>query len=519
MYQLTEKDLEQIREKGLSPKDVKAQINNFIEGSPYLDLVGPAKAGDAIINFDKPRIKELVQFYEKKLPELKVVKFVPASGVATRMFKELFAYLDEVRNSGQSTEDLLNTDSYKNVKKFINDLHKFAFYDELKDVLEKDNLNLDTLLKEKKYDIIIEYVLTDKGLNYGNLPKALIRFHRYEDHSRLALEEHLVEGVYYAKNKNGKVPIHFTVSPQHKPQFQETLNEKLPAYESHFGVKYDITFSEQTSATDIIAVDVDNHPFRLDDGSLFFRPGGHGALLENLNSIYGDLVFIKNIDNVVSDHLRDTTYVYKKLLGGYLLELQNQIFTYLHRLNDNPEDVNLKEVREFISNKLGLKFQDQQFQNLRRVEKVDLLFEKLNRPIRVCGMVKNQGDPGGGPFWIREREGNLSLQIVEKAQVDIKKEDQRNYMESSTYFNPVDIACSFKNFKGEPFDLNDFIDPKAGFISYKTKNGKQLKAQEMPGLWNGAMADWNTAFVEVPIITFNPVKTINDLLRKEHQPQ
>lgn len=519
MYPFTEKDIEQIQNKGLTPEIVNFQINNFIEGFPYVDLVKPARTDDSIESFEKERVKELVRYYEKASGNLNIVKFVPASGAASRMFKDLFTYLNDCINSERPAAEIIKDESHKNARRFINHLEKFAFYDELRKTLGNQNLELEKLRKEEKYDTIIDYVISPKGLNYGQLPKALILFHKYDDHARLALEEHLVEGAYYAKNKNNKVSLHFTVSPEHLEQFKETINKLLPSYESHFGVEYKVSYSKQKESTDIIAVDMDNEPIRLEDGSLLFRPGGHGALIQNLNDIYGDLIFIKNIDNVVPDHLRDTTYIYKKVIGGYLLEIQKQVFNYLQQLNDNPEYVNLEEVRDFIQKKLGFKFRDQQFHNLRRVEKIDLLFDKLNRPIRVCGMVKNQGDPGGGPFCVRDKEGNISLQIVEKAQIDTKKEDQRNYLESASHFNPVDLVCSIKNFKGEPFDLTDFVDPKTGLISHKTKDGTKLKAQELPGLWNGAMADWNTIFVEVPIITFNPVKTINDLLRKEHQPK
>ncbi len=517
MFQFSESDVRQIISKGLTPEIVELQIKNFIDGFPYMDIMGPARLNYSIKSFNNTRIKELIKTFNDRSAEKKIVKFVPASGAASRMFKNLFVFMKEAETVDQQ-KPLLDKEEYKGVLKFFKNIHKFAFTDDLKEELKKDKLILDELLTEHQYAKVLEYLLTDKGLDYGKQPKALIRFHQYDDHNRYALEEQLVEGVYYAKDSNNRVHIHFTVSPEHHEDFKDAINRLLPAYEEHFGVNYDIGFSEQDSSTDIIAVDMENKPFRNEDGSLLFRPGGHGALIGNLNEIYGEIVFIKNIDNVVPDHLRDTTYIYKKVLGGYLLELQEKTFSYLKELNENPENVNLEEVRLFIQDTLGYQFMDAQFESLRRVEKVDLLFDKLNRPIRVCGMVKNQGEPGGGPFCIRNRDGALSMQIVEKAQIDTKKEDQRNYLESSTHFNPVDIVCSTRNFKNEPFDLTDFIDKSTGIITHKSQNGKKLKAQELPGLWNGAMADWNTAFVEVPIVTFNPVKTVNDLLRKEHQP-
>ena len=517
MHNLTQKDIEQIQSKGLTPEMVKTQIKNFTDGFPYLDIVGPAKPEHHIKTFDKTQIRELIQKYNKKAPEKRIVKFIPASGAATRMFKNLFAFMHEAENS-DNQNNILNQEQYKDVQKFFKQLKKFPFYEQLKQALETDNLDLEELHNQGKYDVILRYFLTDKGLNYGTYPKALIPFHKYKTHTRLSLEEHLIEGVYYACDNKKRVYLHFTVSPEHLEAYKETLNDLVPKYEKHFGVTFEISFSSQKESTDVIAVDMDNQPIRNEDGSLLFRPGGHGALLDNLNDIYADLVFIKNIDNVVPDQLRDTTYIYKKILGGYLLELQEQTFDFLEQLNNNPERVNLEEVRLFIEEKLGFVFNEKDYAERTRVDKIDLLFDTLNRPIRVCGMVKNQGEPGGGPFSIRDENGNISLQIVEKAQIDTKKEDQRNYMESLTHFNPVDIVCSMKNFKGEPFDLKDFINSNMGIISYKSKNGKKIKAQEHPGLWNGGMANWNTAFVEVPIITFNPVKTINDLLRKEHQP-
>lgn len=516
MPSFTDNDLKQIKSKGLTPEKVNQQIQNFINGFPYTDLVGPARIGRNIKSFDSPKIKELIQKFNHEALELHIVKFVPASGAASRMFKHLFAYLKEAEGSA-NPEQIIKKQDHKAASQFINNLKKFAFFEDLTQALKEDDYDIELLLEQKKYDIIISYLLTDKGLNYGSKPKAIIKFHHYGDHTRMAIEEHLVEGAYYACNTNNEVHLHFTVSPEHQEEIKSKLNNVVPNYEKHFNVKYHITFSQQKPSTDIIAVNMENEPFRESEGSLLFRPGGHGSLIENLNDIYGDLIFIKNIDNVVPDHLRDTTYIYKKIIGSYLLELQEKTFDYLKQLNENPEKVNLEEVRLFIEENLGYQFHDEQLHNLRRVEKIDLLFDKLNRPIRVCGMVKNQGEPGGGPFCVRHDDRSTSLQIVEKAQIDTKKEDQRNYMESSTHFNPVDIVCSTKNFKGEPFDLLDFVDPNTGLISHKSRNGQSLKAQELPGLWNGAMADWNTAFVEIPIITFNPVKTVNDLLRDEHQ--
>lgn len=517
MHNLTPKDIEQIQSKGLTTQKIKSQIEHFIQGFPYLDIVGPAKPVQHIKTFGSTQIKKLIQRYNNESPEKRIVKFIPASGAASRMFKNLFAFMHEAQESNDQNS-ILQQQQYKDVQKFFKFINKFPFYDRLKEALAADDYDLEELMSREKYDTILSYLLTDKGLNYGEYPKALLPFHRYNTHTRLPLEEHLVEGVYYACDKNNNVHLHFTVSPEHLEAFKETLKHLVPKYENHFSVTFHIEFSSQKESTDIIAVDLNNQPIRDENNTLVFRPGGHGALLDNLNEIYADLVFIKNIDNVVPDHLRDTTYIYKKVLGGYLLELQEQVFNLLEQLNNQPEKVNTEEIRLFIEEKLGFIFNDKDYAELRRVEKIDLLYDTLNRPIRVCGMVKNQGEPGGGPFCIRDENGNISLQIVEKAQIDTKKEDQRNYLESSTHFNPVDIVCSMYDFKGGPFDLKDFVNPNMGIISHKSLNGKKIKAQELPGLWNGSMANWNTAFVEVPIITFSPVKTVNDLLRKEHQP-
>lgn len=517
MHSFSDKDQQQIQQRGLTPETVNIQINNFINGFPYADLVGPAKVGRAIKSFDSPKIKELIKSFNQKAPGMKLLKFVPASGAASRMFKDFYTYINAAKDSDDEPS-LIALKEHKSVRKFIENIDKFPFYTDLSNVISRQGLSIATLLEQHQYATIIEYLLTDKGLGYGSKPKALLKFHQYDDHSRLALEEHLVEGAYYVRNEDNEVHLHFTVSPEHEQQVKTTITRLLPEYEAFFGVKFHISYSTQSPATDVIAVDMNNNPIRQEDGSLLFRPGGHGALIDNLNNLDADLIFIKNIDNVIPDHLRDTTYIYKKILGSYLIELQEQTFNYLNQLSNMPEQVNLEEVRLFIQDHLGFQFHQEHYDQLRRYEKIDALFDTLNRPIRVCGMVKNQGEPGGGPFCVRHEDKSISLQIVEKAQVDTKKEDQRNYLESSSHFNPVDIVCSIKDFKGEPFDLKDFIDISTGIISHKSFNGKPIKAQERPGLWNGAMADWNTAFVEVPIITFNPVKTINDLLKKEHQP-
>ncbi len=364
----------------------------------------------------------------------------------------------------------------------------------------------------------MEYLLEDKGLGYGKLPKGLLKFHHYDSANRVALEEHLVEAAKYGTSKNGKAIVHFTVSPEHMEKFAEQVHKVKAKYENEFKVTYDISFSVQKSSTDMIAVDMENEPFREKDGSLLFRPGGHGALIENLNDLNANLIFIKNIDNVVPDRLKKTTTVYKKAIGGLLLKLQSEAFELLKGLDKRNDPELIKRVAEFAKTELNIKI-PQDFEGLNLNDKKSFLHRHLNRPIRICGMVKNEGEPGGGPFWVKNSKGEVSLQVVESSQVNSNDDAQMEILKSSTHFNPVDLVCGIKNYNGESFDLHKFIDPETGFISIKSKDGKNLKAQELPGLWNGAMADWITIFVEVPVITFNPVKTVNDLLRPQHQPE
>ncbi|MEM9987451.1 MAG: DUF4301 family protein, partial [Bacteroidota bacterium] len=346
--------------------------------------------------------------------------------------------------------------------------------------------------------------------------KGLLQFHQYDNHTRTPAEEHLVEAANYATIGGGTAYLHFTVSPEHRERFQALIDEKKDHYERLFGVTLDVSFSEQKPSTDTIAVDMENQPFRMDDGGILFRPGGHGALIENLNDIDADLVFIKNIDNVVPDRIKGETYRYKQAIAGKLLEYQQQIFAYLSALDEGGDENLIEEVEKFLKEVLCvLPAEDYLTQNLS--EKIESLKALLDRPIRVCGMVKNEGEPGGGPFWVKNGKGVISLQIAESAQIDTDDPEQKGIMANATHFNPVDLVCSLRNRQGEKYDLLNFRDPSTGFIAYKSKNGRELKAQELPGLWNGAMANWNTIFVEVPIVTFNPVKIVNDLLRPNHQ--
>lgn len=495
-----EKDLQQIQGRGSDATVVEEQVQYFVNGFPFLHLSKAATVGDGIIRLTDVQIEEVIREFDKSATEGEValLKFVPSSGAATRMFKSLFSFLQEDKKD-------------KSVDEFFTTLTEFAFYDDLKTSLAADGHDI-TTADEKT---IVSYFLTNKGLGYGELPKGLLKFHNYESRSRTPLEEHLVEGANYA-NAGGSVQIHFTVSPEHRDKFEKLVVEVLPTYQSEFGVKYMVSFSEQKSSTDTIAVNMDNSPFREKDGGLLFRPAGHGALLENLSQLDADIIFIKNIDNVVPDRIKETTVTYKKALAGIVLDFQKRIFGYLDKLSNNSDASLLAELDAFFRNELCV-VPPATYESWSDDQKKAYFVGKLDRPLRACGMVKNQGEPGGGPFWAENADGSSSLQIVESAQVDVDNEQQNGIFKNSTHFNPVDLVCAIKNKNGELYDLKKFRDPLTGFITYKSKDGKELKAQELPGLWNGSMANWNTLFVEVPLITFNPVKTVNDLLREQHQ--
>ena len=468
-----------MEEHGLTPAALETQLKNFREGFPFLPVTRAASCGDGIRVLDAAGIEQAAARYDRAKESLRVVKFVPASGAATRMFKDLFEFVREGRRTAVVGELLANR-------------RRFAFWPELRTIIGDDADELRT----------VENIVAE-GLRYGETPKGLVSFHRYGDEVRKAVEEHLVEGAQYAA-AGGEVKIHFTVSPEHLTRFEALLAEKIPGYESRFGVKYRISFSVQDPSTDTLAVNPDCTPFRRADGRLLFRPAGHGALIGNLGKIDADIVFVKNIDNVTTDARRSDTVLYKKALAGVLLALQERIFEYLMALE--VPGAELEPIAAFIENELCVK--------LPKDYGTALLRQVLDRPIRVCGMVRNEGEPGGGPFWVAPPDGLETLQIAESNQIAPEK---RELMRSATHFNPVDLVCSFRTSKGGRFDLREFVDPATGFISRKSDGGRELLAQELPGLWNGAMARWNTVFVEVPITTFSPVKVVTDLLRPEHQ--
>ena len=475
----SEKEKAQIEAHGLTVEQVEHQIKNFQKGFPYLQVVAAASPEDGILTLSPEQVAEAVATYEANADTLKIQKFGPASGAATRMFKELFEFVNEGKRGA-------------GIDQLIDNLDKFAFYPELQQFVGPDADD------KTKVDAIVK-----SGLCYGAKPKGLVTFHAYPDGNRKAVEEHLAEGAMYAAS-NGVVKIHFTVSPEHIEGFRSLLDEKLAHYEEKFGVKYEISFSVQKSSTDTIAVNPDNTPFLTDDGKLLFRPAGHGALIENLNEIDADVIFVKNIDNVTTDARKGDTVTYKKALAGILVGLQAEAAELLANLKAGTADI--QKVENFIEHKLCNK--------LPAEHDTALLISILDRPIRVCGMVRNEGEPGGGPFWVTNPDGSQSLQIAESSQ--IAPEDMP-LMKSATHFNPVDLVCGVRRADGSKFDLTKYTDPETGFISSKSSGGRELRAQELPGLWNGAMAKWNTIFVDVPISTFSPVKVVQDLLRPQHQ--
>lgn len=515
----TEKDLKQITDKGLTPEKIEKQIANFKQGFPFIILSAPATPDNGLNSYSNEEAISLSKHFDDHYKDYEILKFVPASGAASRMFKHLFEFRQTYNKTPENIEKYKSDQGFNSVFNFFTNINKFAFYNQLKKLMSDDGLDLDKLVSDYDFNPVLDFFITEKGMNYASRPKGLLLFHDYPDEPRFSVEEHLVEGAHYSTDKSDVSRVHLTVSPEHQSKFENAVNDKKGKFEQKYDVKFDINFSQQKPYTDIIAVTPDNQPFRNGDGSLLFRPGGHGALIENLNDLKGEIVFVKNIDNIVPDRLRDTTYLFKKVIGGLLFKLQDKTFEYLDLLDSgNLSDEELEQVLNFAKNELKIFIPDA-YVGYDKMDKLDFLYNKLNRPIRICGMVKNEGEPGGGPFWVIDSDDNQSLQIVESSQMDLSDETQKDIIAKATHFNPVDLVCGVKDYKGENFNLKEFVDPHSGFVSLKSQNGKSLKAQELPGLWNGAMADWITIFVETPIITFNPVKTINDLLRPQHQPE
>lgn len=506
---ITAQDKALLEKKGISEAKLESQLACFAKGFPYLKLAGAASIEKGILAPSAEQEAEYLAAWETYTADAshQVVKFVPASGAASRMFKNMFAFAD-------ADYDVPTTDFEKT---YFEKLPEAAFYDDLNAACIKIyGTDIPSLLNAGRYKDVVCGMLGKEGLNYGALPKGLLKFHRYADGSRTPLEEHLVEGALYARQSDGSVSIHFTVSPEHRALFEKLVSEKAKTYEEKFGVTYNVSFSEQKPSTDTVAANPDNTPFRNADGSLLFRPGGHGALIENLNDIEADIVFVKNIDNVVPDRLKGDTVRYKKVLAGVLVSLQQKTFAYLRKLDSGKYTMDdLREMLQFLQKSLCTK--NPETKMLEDTELAIYLHKKLNRPMRVCGMVRNVGEPGGGPFLAYNADGTISLQILESSQIDMTDPEKKAMFEKGTHFNPVDLVCAIKDYKGHDFDLPQYVDPQTGFISHKSKDGKELKALELPGLWNGAMSDWSTVFIEVPLATFNPVKTVNDLHREQHR--
>ena len=510
--QLTPDDLRQLASCGITPEQIERQLAHFRQGFPPCTLAEAATIENGgIIRMDDAEIARYLSCYQKHSKGKRLLKFVPASGAASRMFKDLYEFTAQYTGVAYNFEK-----EYPSVEQFLKNLPTFAFYNDLIAEIERTSMHIQDYLDNKEYASIINILLKEQYLGYGSLPKALLKFHKYGDQQRTPLEEHIVEGAAYARGKDGSVHLHFTISPEHRTLFRRKIAQVRHHYETALGIHLTVSMSEQKHSTDTIAVDEYNNPVRDENGRLMLRPGGHGALIENLNECRADVIFVKNIDNVVPDWMKQPTIVYKKALAGLLLDLQRQYFPYLRLLRSGKATgAKLKAMARFAHDKLRIALPDDLNKRPEK-EQCRILFDAMNRPIRICGMVKNQGEPGGGPFVVSDSNGRRSLQIVETAQINRKDPSQEAILQGASHFNPVDLVCGTKDYRGRYFDLRQFVDPQTGFISKKSKGAQTVKSQELPGLWNGAMAHWITLFVEVPLATFNPVKTVNDLLRKEH---
>ncbi|MCL6267520.1 DUF4301 family protein [Flagellimonas myxillae] len=511
MTDLDPKDLEQLKKKGISNEKVAQQIATFKAGIPFVDLVKAAVVSEGILRYTEAEEKENIAYFEASRGKLDLLKFVPASGAASRMFKATFNFLDAYNPSQENLDTYLKRSEDSAMKKFIEEMEHLPFYD-----LIMGKIKGKASSKDEETYLFVKEMLVSEGLNYGFYPKGLLPFHQYGKVAATPFEEHLKEAALYAKT-DGKANLHFTISEQHNTMFKEEHEAAGPRVSSATDTTFNISYSNQKPSTDTIAVDMENKPFKNNDGSILFRPGGHGALIENLNDQDADIIFIKNIDNVVIDQNLEAVANSKKMLAGVLKKVQDRAFDYAAKLDGGEvTSADRNEIKSFLEQELNVRF-NADFANLGAEDQVSQLKNSINRPIRICGMVKNEGEPGGGPFWIKDNQGNVSLQIIESAQIDMSNSEQASILKNSTHFNPVDLVCGVRNYKGEKYNLLEFVDENQGFITEKTKEGKELKALELPGLWNGAMAFWNTLFVEVPLVTFNPVKTVNDLLKPTHQ--
>ena len=512
-YPFSERDLAQLRRRGIPPERAVAYLETFATGVPHAALDRPCTGGDGIMVIDEGDLDRLCRRSNEAAQAGRFLKFVPASGAATRMFQPLLAAGNHAAGTETTVDGLRDRPEYPALREFMASIERFAFHPELTAALERQGRRLQPLRDAGRFREVLDCLLGVEGLGYGELPKAVIPFHRYPNDCRTPIAEHLVQARAHVRDRSGTVRVHFTVSAEHRTAVEHHLAEACRRYEGN-DARYDVTLSEQRPDTDTLAAGLDNRPFRQRDGSLSLRPGGHGALLANLNDLKADIVFIQNIDNVA---VRAGAAIrYRKALAGYLVELQARLFEYLDGLHPGATPSFLEEALHFVRATLSV-VPPEDLTGAPAADRIRFLQKTLDRPLRVCGMVPSTGEPGGGPFWVRGAGGTLSLQIVESAQVDMAQARQRDIFASSTHFNPVDLVCSVRDRSGTCFDLMRFSDPDSGFISIKSADGRKLKALEHPGLWNGGMADWNTVFVEVPQETCTPVKTVLDLLRKEHQ--
>ena len=509
-------DFIQIINHNVSIENIDKQLVIFNKGIRKSDLDRPAILNDGILPFSDEDFSFFSTYFDAKKDGYKLKKFVPASGAASRMFKFLSEYLNDFKAETESVNAYINRKKADNLRIFLAGIEKFPFFEAVRDCIIEEFPDAKSWTKDKQIYWFVKTLIQPDYFDYANKPKGILPFHKYKEHTATPVEEHLMECMHYAAS-NKVSNLHFTVSENHKMLFESIVLDKKQEVEQQFDATININFSYQNKATDTIAVSLENKPFRDENGKLMFRPGGHGALIDNLNQLDADIVFVKNIDNVIQNHI-DQIALYKKALAGYLIQLQEQIFSFLIQIESGiANEIDLSEIIAFASTKLNIQIVDE-YKKYTLENKINYLKELLDRPIRVCGMVINEGEPGGGPFWVADKKGNLSLQIIESTQVDMHNSSQQNILNQATHFNPVDLVCGLKNYQGNRFDLTQFVDHSTGFIVDKNHNGKPLKGYELPGLWNGGMALWITVFVQVPIITFNPVKTINDLLKPNHQP-
>lgn len=512
----SDKDIQYIKSKGITLAQVNAQVDRIKNGMSYSNLIAAANVGNGIKRYNESEIQDFINLYETKLNHLSIEMFVPASGAATRMFKFLFQFLKHFNPKKETIEEYAEKHNDNLIKTFVSNLENFPFYEEVLSKAKTINPNFESLSRDEACVAFVKTMLNENALNYSFLPKGLLPFHNYKTGAITAFHERLLESTLYATSNN-KANLHFTVSEKHHPYFNSELNKIKDDLEAETNTTFNVSYSYQKEETETVALTTSNEIYRNEDGSILFRPAGHGALIENLNAINSDLIFIKNIDNIVVFNRNKKLVKYKKMIAGVLIEAQEQAFSFLHKLDNKAvSEADMLAIAMFLSKKMNVSISDE-FDDLSSEKKKQYLKDKLNRPIRVCAMVKNEGEPGGGPFWVKDENGNISLQIAEFAQIDVDNTKQADIVKNATHFNPTDLVCGTKNYKGEKFNLLNYVDPEAAFITMKTQNGTDIQALELPGLWNGSMAYWNSIFVEVPVETFNPVKTVNDLLKPEHQ--